>query len=59
MKVAVFNNTKTYDREFLEEANRAQGHEIIFLEPHLTSETCKLAFGFEAPCVFVNDQHSG
>ena len=55
MKVAVFN-TKKYDREFLEEANRDQGHELIFFEPHLTSETCKLAFGFEAICVFVNDR---
>ncbi|MBI4309936.1 MAG: hypothetical protein HY591_06355 [Candidatus Omnitrophica bacterium] len=55
MKIAVFN-TKTYDREFLNEANKKHGHELVFFEPHLTAETCKLAFGFEGICVFVNDQ---
>ena len=51
-----FLTQKKYDREFLEEANKDQGHELVFFEPHLTSETCKLAFGFEAICVFVNDR---
>ncbi len=55
MKTAVFN-TKPYDRKFLEEANKSFGHELVFFEPHLTPETCKLAFGFEAICVFVNDR---
>lgn len=55
MRVAVFS-TKSYDRQFLNEANKKHNHELIFFEPHLSPTTCKLAFGFEAVCVFVNDQ---
>ena len=55
MKIAVFN-TKTYDKKFLNEANKKHGHELVFFEPRLTAETCKLAFGFEGICAFVNDQ---
>ena len=54
MKVAVFS-TKKYDREFLSVAN-ASRHELRFFEPHLDEETVSLATGFEAVCVFVNDQ---
>lgn len=54
MKIAVFS-TKSYDREFLEAANYRFGHELVFFEPHLTYETCPLAFGFDGVCVFVND----
>lgn len=54
MKIAVFS-TKPYDREFLEAANSRFGHELVFLEPHLTYETCPLASGFGGVCVFVND----
>lgn len=54
MKVAVFS-TKAYDRHFLISANRENGHDLVFFEPHLSSETCSLASGFEAVCVFVND----
>jgi len=53
MKVAVFS-TKPYDRSFLSAA--AGGHELVFFEPRLTPETTKLAAGFPAVCVFVNDQ---
>jgi len=55
MKTAVFS-TKPYDREFLEEANRAAGHELVFFEPRLAEQTCRLAEGFPAICAFVNDQ---
>lgn len=55
MKTAVFS-TKSYDRQFLSEANRQAGHELIFLEPRLTDQTCALADGFPAVCTFVNDQ---
>lgn len=55
MKTAVFS-TKSYDRQFLEEANRQAGHELVFFEPRLTGQTCPLADGFPAVCVFVNDQ---
>ena len=34
----------------------ASRHELRFFEPHLSEETVGLAAGFEAVCVFVNDQ---
>lgn len=55
MKVAVFS-TKPYDRRFLEAANTAHGHELVFFEPRLTEVTTALARGFPAVCAFVNDQ---
>ena len=54
MKVAVFN-TKSYDRKFLQEANKIYGHELVFFEVLLNEHTCKLAVGFKVVCVFVND----
>ncbi len=54
-KVAVFNSKK-YDKDFLTEANRKFGHELVFFESHLTQETATLAKGFKAICVFVNDR---
>lgn len=55
MRTAVFS-TKPYDKLFLEAANQAYGHELVFLEPRLTPETTPLALGFPAVCVFVNDR---
>jgi D-lactate dehydrogenase len=55
MRVAVFS-TKEYDRQFLEAANRQSDHEIHYFEARLTPETCSLAKGFGAVCVFVNDE---
>ena len=55
MKVGVFS-TKSYDREYLLAANQEAGHELTFFEPRLTAQTCRLADGFPAVCVFVNDQ---
>jgi D-lactate dehydrogenase len=57
MRVAIFS-TKNYDRVFLEAANAAYGHELVFFEPRLTEETTALAAQFPAVCVFVNDQLS-
>jgi len=54
MRTAVFS-TKPYDREFLQPAAKATGHELIFLEPRLTPQTVVLAQGFPAICSFVND----
>jgi D-lactate dehydrogenase len=54
MKVAVFS-AKSYDRQFLEAANHAHGHELVFLEPRLTEITASLAAGCQAICVFIND----
>ena len=47
MKIAVFS-TKAYDREFLTAANEQAGHELVFFEPRLTAQTCRLADGFPA-----------
>lgn len=55
MKVAVFS-TKNYDRIFLQAANAERRHELSFLEPRLTQDTVRLAAGFPAVCVFVNDR---
>ncbi|HET9870915.1 MAG TPA: NAD(P)-dependent oxidoreductase, partial [bacterium] len=55
MKTAFFN-TKSYDRKFFDEANREGRQEIRYLEAHFNASTAPLAKGFEAVCVFVNDQ---
>lgn len=54
MKVAVFS-TKPYDEKFLLETNTNYAHELVFFEPRLNEHTASLASGFEAVCVFVND----
>ena len=54
VKVAIFS-TKKYDREFLSAASGSR-HELYFFEPLLNEESAGLAAGFEAVCVFVNDQ---
>lgn len=54
MKVAVFS-TKSYDREFLVAANRAAGHEFIFLDTRLSEATVPAVDGAAAICIFVND----
>ncbi len=54
MKIAFFS-TRKYDREFFEKANH-YGFELTFYEPRLNMDTVKLAFGFDAICVFVNDK---
>ncbi|MDJ0677112.1 MAG: 2-hydroxyacid dehydrogenase [Calothrix sp. MO_167.B42] len=55
MKVAVFS-TKTYDRQFLTDANTESNHELVFFESRLTHDTAALASGFEAVCAFINDE---
>jgi D-lactate dehydrogenase len=55
MQVAVFS-TKTYDRTFLNSANRQFNHTLTYFEPQLTLDTAALAKGFPAVCAFVNDQ---
>jgi D-lactate dehydrogenase len=54
MRVAIFS-TKTYDREFLTHANAEAGHELVFYEPRLNRQTCRLAEGYAGLCAFVND----
>ena len=55
MKVAVFS-AKPYDRSFLEQENAQHQHELVFFEARLNQATVVLASGFDAVCVFVNDQ---
>src|SRR5262245_44111579 len=54
MQVALFS-TKSYDRTFLDAANAASGHELVYFEERLTIHTAQLAENAEAACVFVND----
>lgn len=55
MKVAVFSS-QTYDREFLSKANAEAGHQLVFIEQALQTESAALATGCEAVCIFVNDK---
>ena len=54
-KVAVFS-TKKYDRSFLTKYNEFTGLELTFFENKLSLETVTLAKGFDAICIFVNDE---
>ena len=55
MKIAVFS-AKRYDREFLDAANAATGHQLKYFEAALDAESVGLAAGYEAVCIFVNDK---
>jgi D-lactate dehydrogenase len=56
MRVALFS-ARSYDIEFFKEFNTKGNfnHDLVFFDVHLNETTMKLAFGFEAVCVFVND----
>jgi D-lactate dehydrogenase len=54
MKIAVFS-AKRYDRDFLDAANVAEGHELHYFEVALGSESAGPATGRDAVCIFVND----
>ncbi len=54
MRVAMFS-TKPYDRRSFEERIGRYGYEFRWLEPRLSLETAPLADGFDAVCLFVND----
>jgi D-lactate dehydrogenase len=56
MRVLVYD-THSYDRQFLEAANQGQ-HELQFTTAQLDERTAALAQGFEAACLFVNDDAS-
>jgi D-lactate dehydrogenase len=55
MKIAFFD-TKSYDKEFFQAANKNFGYEIKFFESHLTQDTAILAKGCPVVCPFVNDR---
>ncbi|CAH0997452.1 D-lactate dehydrogenase [Emticicia aquatica] len=52
MKIAFFS-TKPYDKEFFEK--NKQTHELAFYDVSLNESSVRLAEGFDAICVFVND----
>jgi len=54
MKVAVFS-TKSFDKEYLDQANKSGSHELFYFEASLKERTVRLTEGFDAVCVFVND----
>lgn len=58
IKVAVFS-ARSYDREFLEAANRANEaalqHEFVWIEQALSADTVHAASQCQAVCTFVND----
>lgn len=54
MKIAVFS-AERYDREFLNAANAAEGHQLNYFQDLLDLDTASLAAGHEAVCIFVND----
>lgn len=56
MRVAVFS-AKDYDRRFLDAA-RPEGIQLDFLEHRLTARTAGLARGYDAVCLFVEDEAS-
>jgi D-lactate dehydrogenase len=51
----LFFDTKPYDREFFDQANKRFGYPIKYLTEHLSSETAGFAKGDEVVCAFVND----
>ena len=54
VKIAFFD-TKPYEPDFFNEANKDLGFKITYLGSRLTPETVLLAQGHDAVCVFVND----
>ncbi len=54
IKIAFFD-AKEYDRNSFIKANEKADYEIAFFETRLTEDTCRLAEGYDAVCVFVND----
>lgn len=52
----LFYSAKSYDREYFEQANADFGFEQTFVEARLDKTTLSLCEGYEAVCVFVNDQ---
>lgn len=55
MKIAFFS-TKRYDTDSFTQVNERFNHQLTFFETRLTAKTTALAAGFEAVCVFVNDE---
>lgn len=57
MKIAVYSASQ-YDREFLDRANQAFGHQLKYIERALCLESADLAKACQAVSIFVNDDAS-
>lgn len=55
MRIAMFS-TKNYDRLFFERQNSVFKHDIQFIEMQLNEINVKTTAGYDAVCVFVNDE---
>ena len=55
MEVAIFSSTP-YERQYLDEANKAEHHKLKYIDVSLDMGTVELAAGYGAVCVFVNDK---
>lgn len=55
MKVAVFS-TKYYEREFLNNYNKDNKHQLTFFEMALNAQTAHLATDFDAVSIQLNDK---
>lgn len=55
MNIALFSS-KSYDKEYFEKTNKNFNTKIHYFEASLKPETAKLAEGYDAVCVFVNDK---
>ena len=51
----LFYDTKPYDRQSFDEANRAYNFDIQYLNVHLNDNTASLSQGYTVVCPFVND----
>ena len=51
----LFFDTKPYDRDFFDKANKDYGFEIKYVKSHLNHNTAEFSSGFEVVCGFVND----
>ncbi len=55
IKIAFFD-AKEYDKESFIKSNAEDRYDIVYYETRLTKDTCPLAEGCDAVCVFVNDE---
>lgn len=55
MKITVFS-AKSYDREYFEQYNNKDVHQMVYFEAPLNVNTANLTSGYDAVCVFVNDK---
>jgi glycosyltransferase involved in cell wall biosynthesis len=58
IKIAFFD-TKPYDRVSFDAQNLSFGFQLHYFPSHLTEVTVPLCKGYDAVCVFVNDQVTG